>query len=150
VSTRWPSTGLRRALLGCTIATMALTACGSSDADKIETAMGDLRTAYLAEDYQAVCDLLTPTARRDLGKLGHGEPTRCPRDMAEKMSATILSRRDRIDPKIVTIEVAGETATVMTKLGSHTPTRVRFAKHRGDWKLNRLYDTSAPAPPDFK
>lgn len=132
------------------VAVVASACGGGDDEHEVRAAFGDLRTAYLEEDYGAVCARLSAQAKREVGRLGHLEPTSCPRDVAQNMSAAILSARDRAVPEIEAVAVDGDSATVDAVLGGGTPGSVRFVKEGGRWKLGQLFGTTAPPPPELR
>jgi hypothetical protein len=144
----------RRALVGGLIAAaiglLPAAGCGDDESDAVRAAFRELRRAFLTEDYGGVCARMSRAARREVGALGHELPSTCPQDMRGKMSAAILSPRDRADPKIESVEVDGDRATVLAMLGGTTPGVVRFVKHDGAWKLAQLFGTTAPPPPDIR
>jgi hypothetical protein len=146
---------MRRAIAAIGLAMLAACApasigCGEGDERDIEEAFGELRRAYLTEDYPGICARMSTAVQREIGQLGHDEPTTCVRDMAQNMSAAVLSPRDRVDPKIEEIEVDGDRATVLATLGGTTPGNVHFVKQDGDWKLDQLFGTTAPPAPDLR
>jgi hypothetical protein len=144
---------LRRlvALAGCAvISALAGSGCGSGDAEEVKQAFRDLRRAYLVEDYRAACALMAPAARREVGEIGHEQRTRCPHDLAQNMSAAVLSPRDRVDPPIREIAVDGDRAHVVALLGGTTPGVVHFVKDGERWKLARLFGVTAPPPRDLR
>ena len=143
----------RRTLIvmgACGAATVGITACGADRTAELRADVETLRRAYLEEDYRTVCAHMTAAAKREVGQLGHATPSSCPRDMAEKLSAAVLSRRDRVDPPIRMVEIDGDRATVVAVLGGTTPSVVRFRREGGVWKLAKLFATTAPPPPDLR
>jgi hypothetical protein len=139
----WPIASRTIALVVCLATTaLALPGCGQSDDDEIHTTLREIRESFIAEDYGAVCSNLAPAARRQLGSFGHTEPTSCAADLASKLSAEILSPRDRVEPAIQTIEIDGDRATAVTVLGGTTPTALRFVKVDDRWLLSTLFAAS--------
>jgi hypothetical protein len=142
-----------RAALGGLVVTLLTIAAGigcGGEEQAIRDAFSELRRAYLTEDYRAACAGMTAAARREVGELGHEKPTVCPRDLAQNMSAAILSPRDRVEPEIERVDVTGDEATVTARLGGTTTGVVHFAKEDGEWKLAQLFGTTAPPPPDLQ
>jgi hypothetical protein len=124
--------------------------CGSNgDERAIRATVVSLRQAYLTEDYRSVCAHMSAHARYLVGTFFHQFPTKCRRDLAESMSAAVLSVRDRAAPEIRDIAVDGTDADVLILLGNTTPITLRFVKDNGTWKLNQVFGTTAPPAPDF-
>jgi len=131
-------------------AILAGTGCGDGEQDAVRTAIGEIRRAYLSEQYSRVCSRMTVAAQREVGQLGHATPSNCPADIAKQMSAAILAPRDRIDPEIREIDVDGDKATVTAIAGGNAPSTFYLRKQDGAWKLNQLWGTTAPPPPDLQ
>ncbi|HEY0714330.1 MAG TPA: hypothetical protein VGF45_16730 [Polyangia bacterium] len=130
---------------------VALGACAGDDDASVRAAFEDLRLAYFAGDYQRVCERLDTAALRQLDEMGHGPAVEaCPGAMDERLSAIMLSRRDRVEPRIIDVAVDGHHAAVIAALSGGAPTIVRFIKSGARWKLRKLFDTSAPPPPDMR
>lgn len=129
---------------------VAATACGADHERGIRSAFSELRQAYAKGDPAAVCTLLSSAAQREVGELGHGEATACPRDLRRNTAIGDLSRRDRAAPAIREIEVDGDEATVVAVLGGTTPGVVHFVREDGEWKLAQLFGTTAPPPEDLQ
>jgi hypothetical protein len=136
-------------LAGCAIALLGGAGCGG-DEREIRAVLGDIRLAYLTEQYRRVCSLMTPAARREVGELGHLQPSGCAQDVSRNMSAAVLSPRDRAAPEIHEIAVDGVRATVTAVLGGTTLGTIRLAKHDGVWKLDQLWATTAQPPVDLR
>lgn len=124
--------------------------CGGDDGQGVRDAFGELRRAYLAQDYRALCASLSRAAKREIGELGHQQPTGCRRDVARNLSAAIVSPRDRPDPTIETISIDGDQATVTATLGGDSPGHVEFVREDGAWKLAQLFATTAPPLRDLR
>jgi hypothetical protein len=137
------------AVAGCAVALFGGTGCNEDERD-IRTVFSDIRRAYLTENYHRVCSNLTTMARREVGELGHLAASGCAADMERNMSATILSPRDRVEPEIREIDVDGARATVLAVLAGTTFGTVHFLKQDGEWKLDQLWGTTAPPPPDLR
>jgi hypothetical protein len=135
--------------LACAAALAGASGC-ADDEGAIRDRFTELRRAYLVEDYRAVCRQMTADARREVGELGHQNRTTCPQDMAQNMSAAIVSPRDRTEPEIEAVEVDGDRAKVLAQLGGTTPGTVYFAKEDGEWKLDQLFGTTARPPADLR
>jgi hypothetical protein len=133
--------------LAITITAAPGMACGHRGADEaVRSAFAELRTAYLTQNYRALCKLMSPTAKREVGELGHEQPTNCPDDVARNLSAAVLAPRDRVTPRIESVEVHGDRATIVARLGGTTPGYVYFSRRGGQWMLRQLFGTSAPPP----
>jgi hypothetical protein len=126
-------------------AATAFTACGGDDESHIRAAIDEIRQAYLAQDYGAVCSQMSEAARMQAGSIGHGPRLPCERGMRRNMSATILSPGDVVEPKVERIEIEGDHATVLAKLGGRSMGTVRLVKRHGEWKLAQLFGTSGRA-----
>lgn len=127
---------------------LALPACGEDERD-VRAAFHEVRRTWLTEDYRGMCQHLTSAAKREIETIGHGLQRDCPSAVAERLSATILSPRDRVEPEIERVELDGDSATVVAQLGGTTPGEVRFAKEDGAWKLERMFGITAPPPEDL-
>lgn len=67
-----------------------------------------------------------------------------------RLSAAVLSRRDRLAPIIVYVDVDGDRAIALATLGGSTPAELRFAKQDGQWKLDRVFGATAGPAPDLE
>jgi len=138
------------ALAGCALAALAAGGCGGDDEEDVRAAFVDLRFAYFAGDYGAVCTGMTAPARRELADMGHGPGGACPHDMAERLSSAAPSRRDRLPAEIAGVVVDDDRATVTVDLGGRSASAIAFAKVDGRWKLDELFGTTGPAPLDMQ
>lgn len=142
---------MRRALPLLGLLALGVSGCGDGESEReIRDVVSALHAAYLAEDYERVCDHLSASARLELGSIGHSKPTTCPADMRGRMSAAILSPRDMIEAPIREIDIDDDEASVSAMLGGTTPGVLRFVHEDGEWKLAKLFSVSAPPPPDMR
>jgi len=124
-------------------AVVAAPGCGGDERREVQRALLDLRLDYLAERYGEACDHLTRGAQREVGSIGHVVPTTCPRDMAEHMSARVVSAADMAGPRVRSVEVDGDAARADAVAGDGTPLRLALAREDGAWKLARVFGGSA-------
>jgi hypothetical protein len=101
--------------------------------------LSQLRSAYLRQDYLAACNHLTKGAQREIGLIGHGEPSVCDQDMKRHMSSTVLSKADLVTPRLEGLRFNGDRATGRASIGDEEPIEVRFARDEGTWKLATLF-----------
>ena len=141
-----------RAIVGALITAAALAplSCGNAEERAVRDAFRDLRAAHLSGDAAAVCDLLSHAARRELGEMGHGEPSDCALDLHRNLALGSLSARDRARPRIRSVTIEGDAAMIVAILGGTTPVVVHFLKQDGEWRLAQLFGQSAPPPPDLR
>jgi len=138
-------------LAGLVSTVVGLGACGGEDeGQQVRAALVDLRFAYFAGDYGAVCSRLSTAAKRQLADMGHNPAGTCPHDMAERMSSAAPSRRDRLPLEIVEVDVDGDRATVTAELGGSSPSKLPLVKVDGRWKADALFGASGPPAVDMQ
>ena len=106
----------------------ALAACGASDEDKVEEAVGSFQQAVQDKDKKAFCDAVTSEQIR--------ESDACEKQVKE---SDLESIGEVEGIKAEKIKVDGETATAqvsVTVKGERRSDEARFRKIDGDWKID--------------
>lgn len=135
----------RRAAVAAAVAALALCGggCGDGGGDaeaEIRAAFQEVRAAFAAGDIDAVCALLARSTMREVGSIGHRSPTDCWADAATLADGMASVRvREPAPPRIAAVRVAGDRAAAIAVMGRGSPTRVRFAREGGRWKLATLF-----------
>lgn len=123
------------------IALALLPACGGDDEQEIRSAIRDLQQAFARQDGPAICGALTEAGREHIGTLGHDPREPCGENiwMLLDPDAKADARETGRERGPRRIEVDGDRATVVVRLGPGSVGRVPLAKEDGEWKVDALY-----------
>lgn len=119
-----------------------LSGCGGGDdRQEIRSALRDLQQAFAAQDERAICDALTEAGREHIGSLGHDPREPCVTNIGMTLTPRArLSARELARERHVTrLEIDGDRATAVVRLGEGSIGRVPLAKEDGEWKVDALY-----------
>lgn len=129
-------------------------ACGNGDAERadrqsIRTTLAEVVDDFADGDLDAVCAQMSASAKRHVGVIGHGTPTRCQRDLALLVKSVGARQRQALaPPRVARVELDGGRGTAIVLLGRGTPTRIPFAEEDGKWKIDNFFGISAFPPKD--
>jgi hypothetical protein len=107
-------------------------------------AAGELYDAFASKDFTRICALLTESAKKQAGRMGHGTPTRCMKDVPRALNMIEAgggwkgSRRPRV------IDADGRGGRRIVTLASEDGWRARipFEKVGGRWRLDGFFGTT--------
>lgn len=124
---------------------------GNSDARKdVRAVYGQLQSRFEARDSQGVCARISKAAKRQVGSLGHAQPTTCARDVRQLFKWIKRDEASAGTPrKLVRIAVDGDEASGMAQVTATAQGRIVFVKEDGEWKLDNFFGITAPPPPDM-
>ncbi len=135
------------AALAISLAMLAGTSCGTDSSDEpdeprhaLTAAVHELQAAFDEEDMPAICRLMTKPAQVQAGNMGHGDPSRCERDVA-RVFGMIRKGGGWIGdqpPKVTAVEVEGDRG-IATVSSSGRSADVAFLREDGSWKLESLF-----------
>jgi hypothetical protein len=114
---------------------------GTADEQDIRGIAKQAQQAFEDRRLANVCELLTPTARRQVIGIGHGTIGACRIDLHTVMEGVRAARHGGVDgaPQIRGVAIDGDHAWVTMTLGGSRPLRVPFARHDGEWRIDALY-----------
>lgn len=139
---------LAAVLLGLFALSLGTVGCGSSPDDDrpptgrtVPIAVAELQDAFDSDDFAAICALMTPSAMRQAGNIGHGDPTACPRDV-ERVIAMI----DKSDgwegsstPRVAASDGRGDRRVATVEVSDGWRAELPFAHQRGRWRLDGFF-----------
>jgi hypothetical protein len=106
----------------------------------VTRALKRIRKAFVANDIEGLCDLMTEPAQLSAGRSVHGTPTTCPRDVKRLFGA--IAKGDGWQhkglPRVTGMTLDGNEATALVALGQQLA-EIPFAKVGGRWKLNGFF-----------
>lgn len=122
--------------------------CGDGDGGDDEPAARAVRAAYatMAADFArgdlaALCRRMSASAKRHVGVIGHGRPTRCERDVRMVVRAVRAGERRAVapPPRLVRVEVDGDRAYATASFAGRSPTTFPFVREAGRWRIDNLF-----------
>lgn len=123
------------ALLATCAFAVPVAGCGGGDKGDIQSVVDDFSSALLDTDGEKACDLLTDNAVK--GLTGSDDRDGCVKAIDGAAKPTDDDRKQLEDPEVTDLKVDGNTATAVIKTeGDDDPSRTRFKKEGGDWKID--------------
>jgi hypothetical protein len=143
------------AVLMATVAIMA-SSCGddgdtAEDRREIRAAFAGLNKRVAERDLVGICRSMARSAQRQVGSIGHGEPSTCENDVRKFLKSIEDDPRSRpIRPRIARMSIDGDRATVIADYEPGDDAGAfRFEREDGRWKLGLVFSTTATAPYDL-
>jgi hypothetical protein len=131
------------------LAAMAMALVGAScgetrdDADQVASTVRDLQSAFADGDWKGVCARISDGAKVQVGKIAHGSPTACGRDLARAF--TLIEEGGgwlhRRMPEVVDVDVDADRATATVSLGERSRAGLPLVRQGGEWKLDSFAGT---------
>lgn len=137
--------GIRAAalVLAAVAACGVLPACVDGPPPDVTSAFTRAQAAFARGDAEALCRMLSPDGRLAVGSSAHEtRPIDCPQDIS-KFIASMHPYRAGPRPQIAVAKALGDDDAIaeVSTPGGRTAT-LPFAKTRGGWRLDALYDAS--------
>jgi hypothetical protein len=128
--------------------------CGGDDSNddeqSVRQAYTRLQASFEARDANGVCARISKGAKKQVGSLGHAQPTTCSKDVRQLFKWITADKAKRATrPKAMSVALDGEQAIVTAGLGEGARGRVRFVEEDGEWKLDSFFSITGPPPPDM-
>jgi hypothetical protein len=110
---------------------------------RIAAIVESLQRAFARGRLDMVCAALTDDAKRFIGSVAHGEPSRCRRDLDQFYDGVGLAANvSGGDPRVPTVEgVEAEDGVAVATLRHPAGPQidVRLVDERGEWRVDGLY-----------
>lgn len=129
-------------------AAVVFASCGQSrdtaqDRREIRGSLASLHKSIERQDAAEVCRLLTRLAREQVGRIGHSLPKECLKDVRRFMLSVEGDPTARpVDPRIATIYLDGDRATVVVAYDARAAGAFAMAKEDGVWKLASVFSAT--------
>jgi hypothetical protein len=147
---------MRVTLCALMFAVICVSACGFGQGPRSTRSLGEerrlivgaldeLQRAFVDDDYDALCDHVTPLAALKAGEAAHGEATTCQRDL-RRLFALIRNGggwRHVSAPRVTRVAINGSSASATVTLNRHWQADIPFIRWRGRWRLDGLFGTSS-------
>jgi hypothetical protein len=107
----------------------------------VTEAVDRLQEAFVADDVDGVCDLVTRGAQLQAGSAAHGDPTTCERDLRKLFSMIEKGGgwRAQGEPRVTAVEADGDHAVATVALDRRWKAELPFARRNGTWRLNGFF-----------
>jgi hypothetical protein len=119
------------------IACLALPACSDDDRGEIKSAVAALRVAVDRHDAAGVCEALSSSARRDVGRAAHKQTT-CRANVGMFLGAIAETGGGPVRaPTVTDVQVDGDRATVVARSSDGGSREIPLVAEDG-WKVDAL------------
>jgi hypothetical protein len=146
------SLGYGLMLVACAVlctSVLAATGCGddsgaaspAADREEIGSLLTAAQRAYEREDFESVCKLLSPGARRQVGAAAGHPPADCRSGLAET-SALAARRKSGVAPerqRVGRIAVHGDRAQALVSHSADVTLNVPLVREDGSWRIDAVY-----------